>query len=360
MKAKVGVVGYGVIGKRIADAVAAQPDMELVGIADVIADARLEIAKIRDYPIYAAIDDFAPRMEEAGFTVIGDLSDLASQCDVIFDCTPKGIPEKNIPVYEKFHTKVIVQGGENHNLTGLSFSTLGNYREAIGKNKARVVSCNTTGLTRVLASLNNAYGIDDGFITLVRRASDPVRTTRGPINGAVPVLKRGSSHHAIDVNTVIAGVEGKLKSLAVAVSMTLSHIHMMRIKLTNPPPSYKDIVDLWNNTPRILVENGKRKGLYDTAQLVEYYRDLGRPRYDRPENFVFEDTVDLDENGILTCIMDVHMESIPIPECVDCVRAMMNMETDPLKSMYITDKHMGIAKSKKIYGMEESEEVIHL
>lgn len=351
MKAKVGVVGYGVIGKRIADAVAAQPDMELIGIADVIADARLEIAKIRNYPIYAAIEDFAPRMEAEGFLIIGNLSDLASQCDIIFDCTPKGIPEKNIPIYEKFHTKVVVQGGENHNLTGLSFSTLGNYKDALGKDKVRVVSCNTTGLTRVLATLNNAYGIDDGFITLVRRASDPVRTTRGPINAAVPVLKRGSSHHAIDVYSVVDGLEGKLKSLAVAVSMTLSHIHMIRVKLTNPPSGYEDVVKLWKNTPRILVENGKRKGLYDTAQLVEYYRDLGRPRYDRPENFVFEDTVDLDENGILTWIMDVHMESIPIPENVDCVRAMMNMESDPMKSMYLTDKHMGIAKDKEIYGL---------
>jgi len=33
--AKVGVVGYGVIGQRLADGVAAQEDMELVGIADL-------------------------------------------------------------------------------------------------------------------------------------------------------------------------------------------------------------------------------------------------------------------------------------------------------------------------------------
>ena len=34
-KVKVGVVGYGTIGERIADGVAAQGDMELVGVCDI-------------------------------------------------------------------------------------------------------------------------------------------------------------------------------------------------------------------------------------------------------------------------------------------------------------------------------------
>lgn len=40
-KLRVAVNGYGVIGKRVADAVAAQDDMEIVGIAgrDRLADA---------------------------------------------------------------------------------------------------------------------------------------------------------------------------------------------------------------------------------------------------------------------------------------------------------------------------------
>lgn len=37
---KVGINGYGVIGKRIADAIHKQPDMQLVGVADVATDYR--------------------------------------------------------------------------------------------------------------------------------------------------------------------------------------------------------------------------------------------------------------------------------------------------------------------------------
>jgi glyceraldehyde-3-phosphate dehydrogenase (NAD(P)) len=36
MKQKIALVGYGVIGKRVADAVALQDDMELSGVCEVI------------------------------------------------------------------------------------------------------------------------------------------------------------------------------------------------------------------------------------------------------------------------------------------------------------------------------------
>lgn len=39
---RVAVNEYGVIGKRIADAVRVQPDMELIGVGDVISDYRVE------------------------------------------------------------------------------------------------------------------------------------------------------------------------------------------------------------------------------------------------------------------------------------------------------------------------------
>ena len=45
-KIRVAVNGYGVIGKRIADAVALQDDMELVGIADVVTDWRIKAGDI--------------------------------------------------------------------------------------------------------------------------------------------------------------------------------------------------------------------------------------------------------------------------------------------------------------------------
>ncbi len=343
-KVRVGVVGYGVIGKRVADAVHAQPDMELVGIADIISDARMEIAVKRGYDIYCWDPAFKDSFEKAGIKLAGLDADFVKLIDIVVDCTPKGLPARNMAKYKGI--PMITQGGESHSAHDASFSTFANYEEAMGKNKVRVVSCNTTGLARILSSLDRAYGIESAFVSLVRRAGDPLRTNRGPINGVVPVL--GVSHHGPDVTTVMPQLKGKIYSLAVAASFTLSHVHMLQVKLKNVPANGKeDVIELWNKTPRIITRKG-REGLFDTAQLVEYYRDLGRLRYDRPENFIWEETIDIND-GNLYFIMDVHMESIPIPENIDAIRAMLEMEPDYLKSAFITDTALEMAKEESCY-----------
>ena len=60
-KLRIAVNGYGVIGKRVADAVALQPDMEVAGIADVAADWRIAVAVQRGFAIFAATDTTAMR-----------------------------------------------------------------------------------------------------------------------------------------------------------------------------------------------------------------------------------------------------------------------------------------------------------
>jgi glyceraldehyde-3-phosphate dehydrogenase (NAD(P)) len=49
-KPKVAVVGYGTIGQRLADGVARQKDMELVGIADVAPTLALRALKEKGMP----------------------------------------------------------------------------------------------------------------------------------------------------------------------------------------------------------------------------------------------------------------------------------------------------------------------
>jgi len=56
-KVRVAVNGYGVIGKRVADAIAAQPDMELVGVSDVVSDYRVKAAIVLGIPIFSSLPD---------------------------------------------------------------------------------------------------------------------------------------------------------------------------------------------------------------------------------------------------------------------------------------------------------------
>ena len=53
MVIRVGLVGYGTIGKRVADAIMKQKDMKLVGITGHSYSYRIEVAKKKKIPIFS-------------------------------------------------------------------------------------------------------------------------------------------------------------------------------------------------------------------------------------------------------------------------------------------------------------------
>jgi len=120
-KVRVLVNGYGVIGKRIADAVAVQDDMELVGVADVVSDWRIMVAVEKGYPIFASSAESAVQMRAGGISLAGNLDDALGKIDVVADATPKKVASANFEKYKAFRVKSIFQGGEKHSLTGHSF-----------------------------------------------------------------------------------------------------------------------------------------------------------------------------------------------------------------------------------------------
>jgi len=148
---RVGINGYGTIGKRVADALMLQDDMELVGVTKTKPDFTAMQANKKGIPLYAAVDEKKKDFEKAGVKIEGSVKDLFSKVDIIIDGTPGKDPDmskfyKN--EYEKANVKAIWQGGEKHELTGFSFNAVWNYDDAKDKKFARVVSCNTTGLCR--------------------------------------------------------------------------------------------------------------------------------------------------------------------------------------------------------------------
>ncbi|MGP5498049.1 hypothetical protein [Corynebacterium flavescens] len=67
-KIKVAVNGYGVIGKRVADAVRAQEDMELLGVSDVTTDYRVATAITQGISV-GAVAKLGGRAEKTQFLI---------------------------------------------------------------------------------------------------------------------------------------------------------------------------------------------------------------------------------------------------------------------------------------------------
>ena len=172
-KIRVAVNGYGVIGKRVADAVVSQTDMSLAGVADVVTDWRARSATRHGFSLFGASAAHADALRAAGLAISGTLDELLDQADVVVDCTPKHIAAKNIEGYRRRGLKFIVQGGEKHEATGHSFVAESNYASALDRDATRVVSCNTTSIVRTLTALKRAGLLQRARGTLLRRATDP-------------------------------------------------------------------------------------------------------------------------------------------------------------------------------------------
>src|SRR5690606_4838600 len=155
-KIRVAVNGYGVIGKRVAAAVASQDDMSLAGVSDVVTDWRAHMVVRAGFRLFGATADAAKAMRSAGLEGDGTLDDLLPQADVVVDCTPKRIAAKNVDSYRRRGIKFILQGGEKHAAAGHSFVAEANYASAVGRDATRVVSCNTTSVVRTLTALKRA------------------------------------------------------------------------------------------------------------------------------------------------------------------------------------------------------------
>ncbi|WP_440945080.1 type II glyceraldehyde-3-phosphate dehydrogenase [Methanosarcina sp. T3] len=333
-KAKIAVNGYGTIGKRVADAVQAQDDMEIIGISKTKPNYEAAVAHQLGYDIYAPAANLEA-FEKAGMPAAGSIEEMVEKADVVVDCTPGGIGKSNKALYEEAGVKAIWQGGEDHELAGYSFNAVSNYEGALGLDFVRVVSCNTTGLCRVIYPIDKAFGVKKVRVTLARRATDPNDIKKGPINAIVPDPIKLPSHHGPDVKTVIPHIN--ITSAAMKIPTTLMHLHTVNMDLKNECTA-EDVRKVLGSQSRVRFVG---QGISSTAEIIEVARDIKRPRNDMWENCVWQDSVTMHE-GELYFFQAIHQESIVVPENVDAIRAMMELESDGAKSILKTNKAIGL------------------
>jgi glyceraldehyde-3-phosphate dehydrogenase (NAD(P)) len=333
---QVGINGYGTIGKRVADAVRAQPDMEVAGVAKTRPNFEAEQAVENDYPLYAAIEERAPKFDDAGIELAGMVDELVAQADVIVDACPSGIGADNKELYEKHDTPALYQGGEDADVADVSFNARSNFEEAAGADHVRVVSCNTTGLSRLIKPLREEYGVEKVRATLVRRGGDPAQTGRGPINDIVPNPITLPSHHGPDVKTIFPDLA--IDTLGLKVPATLMHMHTVNVTLeTTPDP--EDIRTLLDGESRIFVVP-EHYDIDGAGKLKELAQDVGRPRGDLWENCLWGESISMEGND-LYLFQAIHQESDVVPENVDAIRAVTN-SADAQESIETTNDAMGM------------------
>jgi glyceraldehyde-3-phosphate dehydrogenase (NAD(P)+) (phosphorylating) len=333
----VAVNGYGVIGRRLADIVAIQPDMKLIGITKVHPDYKAHSAIQKGYRVFGIDEKSRKALSDAGIATQGTVKDLVSQVDVVIDSSPEEMGSQNISLYRELGKKAVFQGGEEHELTGLSFVAQCNYEKAVGNQFTRVVSCNTTGLCRVLHSLNEAFGISKANVVIARRGTDPDDSSKGPLDSVVLDPATIPSHHGPDVNSVLP--DFPVVSMAYKIPTTHMHLHSLIVSVKGSA-TQDSVIEKLENANRVMLVNGKKDGFKSTSNVIDMAREMGRPRNDIYESVVWRDSIKVVGSEIYF-FMAIHQEAIVTPENVDAIRALYG-KTGKSESIAMTNKSLGI------------------
>ncbi len=333
---RVCINGYGNIGKRVAEAVLLQKDMELVGVSKNTPDYHSHDAVRKGIQLYTvgSPDLFI----EKNIETQGHVADMLKHSDVVIDCSPSKVGETNTALYARFpNLKIIYQGGEPATVAQTSFNAQANYDDARGKRAVRVVSCNTTALSRIIRSLDDAFGVIKVRVAIVRRAADPNDASQFTLNAITP-SGGFPSHHSPDLNTILPEI--KITSMACVVPTTLMHGHMLFAQLRHPPKDVAEVLRVLGKNKRVLIISAKL-GLRSTGQIKDLAYENGRRFGDLYEAGIWKENMGLDEDGELGMNLAIDQQAITIPETIDAIRA-IGSDIDRETSMELTNDSLGI------------------
>jgi glyceraldehyde-3-phosphate dehydrogenase (NAD(P)) len=318
---KVSVNGYGTIGRRVAEAVIDQKDMDLYGVTKRTVDRYAKNAMRRGLRIALLGND-------------ASYLDVLTNCDLVVDCTDGGIGERNKKnIYsKKKDLHVIFQGGERPDVADVSFNSSLNYREALGKRYIRVVSCNTTAISRVWSTVRQLGEVKNLSVYILRRSTDPHFPERGLIND---IILSPRSHHSEDVITIDPRLSGMITTSAVNIPVTRMHTQNYTAEFRSKPSKDK-FLDLCYSNPRIAVLN-------TTPTHNQIFDSI---RKDICHLMLLADTLE-DTNGGIRFTAYVHQEYIVVPENIDAIRASLEISESPEESTDLTDRFLDIQDMKK-------------
>ncbi len=348
-KIKVAVAGYGVIGQRLADGVAMQGDMELIGIADLaptlsiraLAEKDMIGANNVEYKLYLVDGADKAAFDALQIPVAGSFDEMVQKADIILDSAPGGVGLKNKEVYKKYGKKAVFQGGEKNEVADVFFHGYANYEAGLGADYLKLTSCNTTGLIRTVDALDREFGLDHVAITIIRRVADPGDYHRGLTNALQ--MDKAPSHQAVDLMTIMPHIQ----ATGILVHTPVTHGHIITVVATPKQGKITKEAALkcFEKHPRIRVVSID-EGFKGNASFFRYARDLGNRRGDMYEVGLWRDALVETGDAIMYAI-NIPQESVTIPESIDAVRAALSMQITGAEGTAETNKYLHIGRGKK-------------
>ncbi len=293
----IGVIGYDQLGKRVANALTRQPDLHLAGVFDGDPE-RARLLQLRGLAL--AAKDFAA---------------WGTECQVVVVCSGNVLPLPVPAVYGPDVPAFWLNGREKTTL------------------RCRIACADALAFARIVACLPPVERL---FSSCARRTGGVTDHRFARVNALEPLFELPAED--ADIRAELSGVESVMIRRT-RLPYTQSHVPHLKLEFANPLPR-ETALAAFRSAARVRVAAGAA-GLSNTGLLQEYDRDLGRPRGDRPEVFVWEETVASVERSLFLTI-DVDPDATPIPEVLDAVRRFACPTLSLIEVQKITNRSLGI------------------
>ncbi len=269
---RVFVNGYGSIGSRIAQFIAGDSDIKLLGVGKYSPDDKVSDAISRGFGVYVPKN----KVEQfKDFKIAGTIDEALEKCDLVIDAAPAGTGYTNKKnLYEPKNIKAIFQGGEkiigDKAVADLIFNSRVNYDSAFDKKYVMQGSCNVTGMGRILQPLKEKYGkkIKRFDAILLRRWAD-LEDSKTEVKDSIEWTH--NPHHNDDVKSYM-GKDTPLFLRAFKVPTRQMHVHLMDVRFNETAPTSSEILDLYKNEYGVAtLYNAKgTKDIRDFAETINF------------------------------------------------------------------------------------------
>ena len=139
-----------------------------------------------------------------------------------------------------------------------------------------------------------------------------------------------------------------INATGILVHTPVTHGHIITVLATAKDGrkiTREEAIEAFRAHPRIRTVTID-EGFKGNASFFKYARDLGNRRADLYEIGLWEDSVVESGNDIMFAI-HIPQESVTIPETIDGVRAVMQMQPTSAEATAATNKNLNIGRFKK-------------
>ena len=310
MAIRVSIIGYDLLGKRLVDAVACQQDMEIAGVFEDD-PLRCQMLAARGYPCLA-----------------GNHQQLAAEGDVAVVCRDdcQGV---NLPL--------VVVTAQARSLDGPLFSSIASAASIHGQPVVRIGVPDILAIARLVKIVGTQAKITRLFANVITRCSHATLPAAGSVDAVEPLP--GDPWLNRQLAELLAGHVDSFQMHQVRVPYSHSHLQTLKLDL-DAPIEPEQLLGLLKSDRRILVD-WAMDGYTTTADVQEHFRDSPRARADRPELFVWGESVMI-RGTQLYLMMDVCQESTVVPETMDAIRLSRRPSMDVSEAMQQTDSALGL------------------